>query len=182
MTPAWWGALLGLTFAAGVLLVAARVGAIRRPQLALRVLPYLRDLPAFARTPGVAPGAADGLLGVLLRPAADAVERVLGGAESVRRRLERAGLDLSVHDFRVRQVVWGLIGFAVTAAYAVLQSLTGGDLFISVLLCVLGFTLGVILRDYHLSSQARDRERRILLEFPAVAELLARRSPRAKVR
>ncbi len=173
MTPAWWGALLGLTLAAGVLLVAARVNAIRRPQLALRVLPYLRDLPAFARTPGVAPGAADGLLGVLLRPAADGVERVLGGADSVRRRLERAGLDLSVHDFRVRQVVWGLIGFAVTAAYAVLQSLTGGDLFISVLLCVLGFTLGVILRDYHLSSQARDRERRILLEFPAVAELLA---------
>jgi len=173
VTPAWWGALLGLTLAAGVLLVAARVGAIRRPQLALRVLPYLRDLPAFARTPGVAPGAADGLLGVLLRPAADAVERVLGGPASVRRRLERAGLDLSVHDFRVRQVVWGLIGFAVTAAYAVLQSLTGGDLFISVLLCVLGFTLGVILRDYHLSSQARDRERRILLEFPAVAELLA---------
>jgi len=173
VTPAWWGALLGLTVASGALLVGARVGAIRHTQLALRVLPYLRDLPAFARTPGVAPGAADGLVGALLRPAADAVERVLGGAESVRRRLERAALDLSVHDFRVRQVVWGLVGFAVTAAYAVLQSLTGGDLFISVLLCALGFTLGVILRDYHLSSQARDRERRILLEFPAVAELLA---------
>lgn len=174
MTPGMWGALLGLTFAAGILLVAARVSAIRRPQLALRVLPYLRDLPAYARTPGVAPGTADGLLGALVRPAADGVERVLGGAESVRRRLERAALDLTVHEFRVRQVMWGLIGFALTAAYAVLRSLSASsDLFISVLLSVLGFALGVILCDYHLSSQARDRERRILLEFPAVAELLA---------
>ncbi|HEX6148172.1 type II secretion system F family protein [Nocardioides sp.] len=174
MTQPWWGALLGLTFAGGLLLVTARVAAIRRPQLSLRVLPYLRDLPAFARAPGAAPATADGLVGALLRPAADAVERVLGGAESVRRRLERAALDMSVHDFRVRQVVWGLVGFAITAAYAVLQSLSGSaDLFISVLLCALGFVLGVILRDYHLTGQARDRERRILLEFPAVAELLA---------
>ena len=41
------------------------------------------------------------------------------------------------------------------------------------MLCLVGFALGVIGRDYHLSSQVRDRERRILLEFPAVAELLA---------
>ena len=44
MTYGWWGALLGLTAAAGLLLVAARVSAIRRPQLAIRVIPYLRDL------------------------------------------------------------------------------------------------------------------------------------------
>ena len=41
------------------------------------------------------------------------------------------------------------------------------------MLCLVGFSLGVIGRDYHLSGQVRDRERRILLEFPAVAELLA---------
>ncbi len=171
----WWGGVLGLVAAGGLLLVWARVAAIRRPQLSLRVLPYLRDLPAFARTPGVASGPlTTGLWGPVLVPVANTVERVLGGAESVRRRLERAAVDQTVHEFRLRQVVWGLIGFAVTAAYAVTRSLSGGaDPVSSGLLCVVGFALGVIGRDYHLSSQVRDRERRILLEFPAVAELLA---------
>ena len=45
MTPAAWGALLGATLAAGLLLVAARVAAVRRPRLETRVLPYVRDLP-----------------------------------------------------------------------------------------------------------------------------------------
>lgn len=175
MTLAWWGGLLGLTVGAGVLLVWSRVDAIRRPRLANRVLPYLRDLPEFARPPGSSPTpAVQGVFGPLLQAAADAVERVLGGAASVRRRLERAGLDQTVHEFRVNQVVWGLIGFAVTAAYGVLQSLTGGGSPISSgVLCLVGFSLGVIGRDYHLTGQVRDRERRILLEFPAVAELLA---------
>jgi tight adherence protein C len=171
----WWGALLGLTAAGGLLAVWGRVAAIRRPQLSLRVLPYLRDLPAFARPPGVSSAPlATGLLGPVLVPVANTVERVLGGAESVRRRLERAAIDQTVHEFRVRQVVWGLIGFAIAAGYAVLRSLSGGgDPVSSAILCLVGFALGVIGRDYHLSSQVRDRERRILLEFPAVAELLA---------
>ncbi len=173
ITLAWWGALLGLTAGGGVLIVWSRVAAIRRPQLALRVLPYLRDLPEFARTPG-APAATQGVFGPVLQLAADTVERVLGGAASVRRRLERAGIDQTVHEFRVNQVVWGLVGFAVAAAYGVLQSLSGdGSLVSSGVLCLVGFSLGVIGRDYHLSGQVRDRERRILLEFPAVAELLA---------
>jgi tight adherence protein C len=58
------------------------------------------------------------VFGPLLRGAADTVERVLGGATSVRRRLERADLDLTVHDLRVLQVIWGLVGFALAAAYS----------------------------------------------------------------
>lgn len=175
MTLGLWGAALGLAAGGGVLLVGSRIAAIRRPQLAIRVLPYLRDLPAFARTPGSSPApAVHGVFGPLLRVAADAVERTLGGAASVRRRLERAGTDSTVHEFRIVQVVWGLVGFAVTAGYGVLQSVSGsGTLVSSGMLCLVGFALGVIGRDHHLSSQVRDRERRILLEFPAVAELLA---------
>lgn len=173
MTLALWGAALGLAAGGGLLLVWARVAAIRRPQLAIRVLPYVRDLPEFARTPGASP-AVHGVFGPVLRVAADAVERILGGAASVRRRLARAGIDSTVHEFRVTQVVWGVVGFAVTAAYGVLQSMSGGGTFgSSGVLCLVGFALGVLGRDYHLSSQVRDRERRILLEFPAVAELLA---------
>ena len=168
MTLAAWGALLGMTAGCGALLAWSRVAAIRRPQLALRVLPYLRDLPQFASPVGTPVGRGP------LRLPADLVERLLGGATSVRRRLERAGLDRTVHDFRVEQVVWGLVGFGACAAYGVLQALSGGgDPVSATLLCLVGLALGVIGRDYHLSGQVRDRERRILLEFPAVAELLA---------
>ena len=180
MTATTWGAVLGATTAIGALLVAARVRVIGRPQLAVRVLPYVRDLPQVGRTPALrvvssSPStAAAGVFGPLLRSAADAVERVLGGATSVRRRLERAALDRTVHEFRVEQVLWGLVGFALAGAYAVLRALAGGGgATLALILCGTGFALGVVLRDQHLTAQVRSRERRVVTEFPAVAELLA---------
>jgi len=173
-----WGALLGATAAAGLLLVAVRVRAIRRPQLALRVLPYVRDLPQLdAVGPRVAPAptsATVGVFGPLLRSAADTVERVLGGATSVRRRLERAGIDKTVHEFRIEQVVWGLVAFAAVAALALLRMLTHpGPVVLWLLACAIAFVSGVLARDTHLTSQVRRRERQILAEFPTIAELLA---------
>ena len=92
----------------------------------------------------------------------------------MRRRIERADLDLTVHDFRVHQVLWGLTAFAVAAAYSLLKALTNpGSPVAAVLLCLAGFAVGVVARDQHLSSQATQRERRILAELPTVAELLA---------
>ena len=180
MTPTAWGGVLGAVLGGGLLLVASRVAALRRTQLSVRVLPYVRDLPQVGRTPALRPvsgsptSAAAGVFGPVLRSAADAVERVLGGAASVRRRLERADLDKSVHDFRVEQVLWGLGAFAVAAAYGVLRALhdpSGG--LVSLGLCVIAFVFGVLARDTHLSSQVKRRERQILAEFPTVAELLA---------
>ena len=180
MSLATWGAALGAVFAAGLLLVIARVRTIRRPQLALRVLPYVRDLPQVGRTPALKvassspTAAAAGVFGPLLRSAADGVERVLGGATSVRRRLERADIDKTVHEFRVEQVLWGLVGFAAAATYGVLRAVAGsGGALSSLILCALAFSIGVIARDNYLTSQVKTRERRILAEFPAIAELLA---------
>jgi tight adherence protein C len=180
VTPAMWGATLGAVLACGVLLVLARVRVIRRPQLAVRVLPYVRDLPQVGRTPELRvassspTSAAAGVFGPVLRSAADAVERVLGGAASVRRRLERANIDKGVHDFRVEQVLWGIVAFAVAAAYGVLRMLTDpGSAVSSLVLCAIAFVCGVLGRDSYLASQVRSRERRILAEFPTVAELLA---------
>ena len=180
MSPALSGAVLGATLGVGVLLVAARVRVIRRPQLALRVLPYVRDLPQVGRTPALRvvssspTSAAAGVFGPVLRAAADTVERVLGGAASVRRRLERADIDKTVHDFRVEQVLWGVVGFAVAAAFGVLRALTTpGSAVGSMLVCGIALVIGVLGRDTWLTSQVRARERRILAEFPTVAELLA---------
>ena len=179
MSPAAWGGLLGACAGLGVLLVLARVQAIRRPQLALRVLPYLRDLPQLGRVPSLrmpapAAGVVGGIFGPPLRSMAGGVERVLGGSSSIRRRLERAAIDKTVHDFRIEQVLWGLAGFAVAAAWGVLRALSDpGSAATSAVLCVVGFVAGVLWRDNRLSGQVRDRERRIMAEFPAVAELLA---------
>jgi tight adherence protein C len=180
VTPAVWGAVVGAGFAAGLLLVLSRVAVIRRPQLAIRVLPYVRDLPQVGRTPALRvvssspTTAAAGVFGPLLRSAADAVERVLGGAASVRRRLERADLDRTVHEFRVEQVLWGLAAFAIAAAYGLVRGLRdAGGAGLSMLLCLVAFVVGVLARDSRLTSQVTQRERRILSEFPTVAELLA---------
>lgn len=174
MTPAAWGAVLGAVLASGVLLVVAGLASARRPRLATRVLPYVRDLPRLTSRPAPTTSAARGVFGPLLGGAADAVEKVLGGAASVRRRLDRAGLAMTVPEFRVQQVVWGLVGFALAAAYSLLRALTqpGGAL-LALVLCTTAFAAGVLARDQHLSSQVKARERRILAEFPTVAELLA---------
>ena len=181
-----WGGLLGCTAALGLLLVTAWVRVVRRPALADRVLPYLRDVPRLGDLRGrgaevplgsrsAAPTTAVvGVFGPLLRAAADGVERALGGAASVRRRIERADLDLTVHEIRVQQVLWGLAGFALAAAYSLVKALSDpGSAVAASLLCLTGFVGGVLARDHHLSGQATQRERRILAEFPTVAELLA---------
>ena len=188
MTPEWWGGLLGAIAAAGLLLVVARVSAIRRPALHLRVLPFVRDLNPHSATSGrrkvEAPAiglatwgpfaTVTGVFGPSLRSAANATERVLGGSASVQRRLTRAGLDISVHEFRIEQVLWGLVGFVIATALALLEATQdpSGALG-SLILCLVAFAAGVLLRENYLTSQARSRERKILTEFPTLAELLA---------
>jgi len=175
-----WGAVIGAAVGGGLVMVLARARLIGRPQLASRVLPYVRDLPQVGRTPelrvvSASPAtAAAGLFGPPLRRAADTVERMLGGAASVRRRLERAAIDKTVHEFRIEQVMWGLVAFAVVAVWSLLRTLADPTNAVSsVFLCTVAFVLGVLGRDTWLSSQVTTRERQILQEFPAVAELLA---------
>ncbi|WP_436700010.1 type II secretion system F family protein [Nocardioides sp. BYT-33-1] len=176
MSPAVSGALLGLAAALGLALVATRVVAIRRPRLEDRVLPYVRDLAPARRTtaPAGARSTAAVVFGPVLRRAADAVERVVGGAGSVRRRLVRVGSPLTLHEFRVQQVQWGLVGFAIAAAYGVLRTWTQpADPLPLLVACIGAFVCGVLVRDNRLSAQVRRREAAMLAEFPAIAELLA---------
>lgn len=176
MTPAVWGGVLGLIASVGAWVVVTRVAAMRRPALQARVLPYLRDLdPQRARSVSPLPG---GPLVAAVAPAvrwaADVVDGVLGGAASVRRRLPRAGLDLTVHDFRVQQVLWGLAGLLAAAAWGLFRATTGStDPITPLLTCVGAFVGGVLLRENRLSSQVKAREAAMLAELPTVAELLA---------
>jgi tight adherence protein C len=177
MTPAAWGVVLGAFTGLGIWLVFDRILAGRHTSIAVRVAPYVRDLStsASARPPSVEPSSAFvAVFGPVLRRAAELVERVLGGSSSVARRLERARLRMTVHDFRMSQAVWGLVGFLIAAVPSALLALRSPDRAMPLLvMCGCAFALGVLLRENRLTAQVARRERRILEEFPTVAELLA---------
>jgi tight adherence protein C len=176
MTATWWGALLGAAGGLGLALLLGWAFSTVRPDLGVRVLPYLRDLPQMAR-PSPTPssvGPFRAVFGPLLGAAAETVERVLGGAGSVRRRLDRANLSMTVHEFRVEQVLWGLVFFGGAGALSVLIALRSPGRTVPLLvLCVVAFGFGVLLRENRLTAQVQDRERRAMAEFPTIAELLA---------
>jgi tight adherence protein C len=170
------GGLLGAALGLGFWMVATAALDARRTSLAVRVLPYVRDLPRPESIPVPASpsNAFAGVFGPGLAAAGHGVERVLGGAASVRRRIQRAGLEMDVAQFRVEQVLWGLVAFAVVAVPSALVAAFSPERSVPLLIfCVIAFAVGVLLRENRLTAQVTARERLILEEFPTVAELLA---------
>jgi tight adherence protein C len=180
MTPAVVGALLGLLGAAGITLAIGASPPMRRPRLDDRLAPYLRDSPRPSRLllesrSVTSFPTAERLLGPVLHDVARRVDRAIGGALSVRRRLDQVGRDMTVEEFRVEQVLWGLGGIFVGLFLAVLSAARGssshpiGYLILAAVLMV----AGVLLRDRWLTAEVARREARMMAEFPTVAELLA---------
>src|SRR5690606_9514290 len=86
----------------------------------------------------------------------------------------QAGLDMTVEEFRVEQLLWGGIAFAGGVVLSVpALTVSGANPIMLVILCFLTFVLGVSLRDRHLSTQVTKREARIITEFPTIADMLA---------
>ncbi len=181
MSPLVAGALLGGVAGLGALLVLLGVPVRRRPSLDDRVLPYLADLRPLAPDAswhrpvrGRGTAAALAVVGPWLRTLGELLGRAVGGGADVRRRLVRAGSPLSVDELRIEQVTWGLLAATATATLGMLAALRGtlapGPLVVAV---VAAFVAGVVVRDGRLSRELREREGRVLAEFPAVADLLA---------
>ncbi|WBQ03773.1 type II secretion system F family protein [Kribbella sp. CA-293567] len=179
MSPTVLGAFLGALLGGGLLLVLRRLPFLRKPSVDDRIGPYLRDIAGSDVFLGVVDSGSPfyaivRLFGPLLRSGATRLERILGGSISIRRRLARAGIDRTVEEFRIEQVLWGAAGFGaglLTALIALSLGL-GNPIGLLVLCCFLA-VLGVLSRDTYLSSQVSRRERRLLAELPTVAELLA---------
>jgi tight adherence protein C len=172
------GAALGFVLGIGLMLVWLGLPRRRRPGLAGRVVPYLRDTPRPSRLLGdearPVGGAVGAIAGPLVRDLGRGVERVMGGADSVRRRQLRAGLPPDVDRFRAEQVLWGAAGAVVGGSLGTtLMLLRDGGVVTVVMMTIVGLGLGVTGADYLLSRRATRREARMLTEFPTVAELLA---------
>ncbi|MFB6719377.1 type II secretion system F family protein [Kribbella sp. NPDC056345] len=179
MTPLLLGGVLGALFGAGLLIVVRRLPFLRRPTPDARIAPYLRDIDGSEVFLGVAASnspfyAILRLFGPSLRAGARRLERVLGGANSIRRRLARAGLDRTVEEFRIEQLLWGTAAFGAGLVASLVAVAFGiGSPVGMLVFCALLGVLGVLARDTYLTTQVRNRERRLLMELPTVAELLA---------
>jgi tight adherence protein C len=175
------GALLGLLFAAGVLLAVRAAPPMRPIRLADRLAPYLGDAPPPSKLLA-RPSATSAPFAVLRRLFGPAIgeavgflDRVVGGSVSVRRRLGGLGHTASLDDFRVEQVVWGALGMVGGGLFVVLIGvLRGGvDVVLAGGAAVVGLVGGVLARDWYLTRQVQQREAAMLSEFPVVADLLA---------
>jgi tight adherence protein C len=149
---------------------------VRRIRLVDRLAPYVREAPRgstlLARRP---PVAAAPSVDRLLRALAGRLDRLVGGAASVQRRLEQAASPLSLEQFRAEQVIWSGVGMLAGVALCVLLTARGNPVtpVAWLLLAVLGVAVGGVLRDRMLTRDVRRRQAVMLAEFPAVAELLA---------
>lgn len=171
-----FGALAGL----GLLLTFVRVPAFRKPRLNDRLAPYVRDAPGvggayqlsdhtFTPFPTL-----ERILRPYFRDGAGLLERILGGGAVVRRRLQQAGSDLTLEEFRIEQLIWGALGFAFALVISLLAFVARGASPVALLvLCVAAFVVGVLLRDRRLVSQVKHRETLMIAEFPTVADMLA---------
>lgn len=175
------GALVGLVAGLGATLVWSRLPRLRRPTLDDRLGPYVCDAVPVSRLLAAAAsarsplGSVERLLAPVMSDAIRWVERISGGAGTVRRRLDQLGDERRVEQFRAEQVVWGVVG-AVTGVLLWLTGTatgSGGSVLQVVGLLVIGALVGVFGRDQLLTTQVRRREQRMLTEFPMVAELLA---------
>jgi tight adherence protein C len=180
VSPGLVGMLLGLTASLGLILAVTYAPPFRSVPMVDRLAPYVHDTPAPSRLLGTAtqPGlltAVRRVFGPAVGDGARLVDRMLGGRAAVRRRLEALGVDATVEDFRVEQVVWGALGLLGAALLAAAGSVAAGGVNVlsAGLVCLAGLLGGVLGRDWWLTQQVQQREQLLLAEFPVVAELLA---------
>ena len=123
------GALLGLGVGVGAWLVVSRIPWNRAPSLEDRLAPYLRGVrPAGGGSSSVlsgSPGAADGF-GSIISTMAHRLERIMGGANSIRARLDQLGNRGSVEQFRAGVALQRSLGVPsslVSASEAVIAAI-----------------------------------------------------------
>jgi tight adherence protein C len=172
----WVAVVLGVTLGLGMALVASWIGA-RTPTLEARVAPFVRSSLADEerrRSVTVTPfPTAERLLAPAVRDAARLFER-WGMHADLERRLRRAGGATTPEQFRAQQVAWCAAGLAAGCVLAVILAATRGTGVIAgTLLVVVAAASGAVGRDLALTSAVRRRSRRLMLELPTVAELLA---------
>ncbi len=168
------GAVFGLALATGIWLIASAWRRNRRPSVAQRVVPYVRDVQPYAVLPGRHGGVVRAVFGPTIRRATASVGERAGSTSSVEARLDRLGVSTTVEEFRLRQAVWGLGGLAVMIGISsLLWTTRQTPTPVLLALCGFGFVAGVMACDQRLGTAVARRETAMEQELPVVADLLA---------
>lgn len=164
--------VLGGGFGLGVVLLLSLAPRWGAHSLSHRIAPYIRDV---ADVPGFGPAVAamPSTAGAGLRALADRAGHLLGGTESLERRLNQAGCTVDAATFRARQLGWGIGGLGAGAVAAVMLALLGRSSGALVLLAPIAALTFALLFDAHLTRAARARIAQIEEELPTVLEFLA---------
>jgi tight adherence protein C len=169
----------GLLLGAGLWLIFVRLPFMRATPFAERIEPQLKsqnlESRLLASTTDISPfGTLERILRPVFRDGRNYLGRFNLGAAALDKRLAKAGSGKSALDFRAEQLLWAAAGFVLAIGVAIMAATAGRFspmlALVSILVCALG---GFLLRDYMLGVQIKRRERRLLAEFPSLAELMA---------
>ena len=175
-----WSVALGIGVGCGLWVAFVRLPVMRQLSFVARLAPQLRPGVA-ARRPGAgAPTSLSpfGPLGRIFEPVLNdviaSINRLNPLGDALERRLKKAGLSLSVADFRASQLLWAGVALILAGLFIVASAIGGNFNGFLALVLLFGSTLcGFVLRDWYLGEQVQKRGRRILGQFPAVADLMA---------
>lgn len=173
--------LLGLSLACGSWLITLSTLVHRTEDFSERIAPQLRGAElkknAFTEYRSLPEGLYGGFT-AMLAPVIDRLYRAVGRSSldtaSLEKRIEQLGGNLTLTEYRVQQVLWSLTALALGLIGTVAGAMSGKVGIISGLILVLLATAsGFLGRDYWLTQQINKREKAMLAEFPALAELMA---------
>ncbi|MEM9521528.1 MAG: type II secretion system F family protein [Actinomycetota bacterium] len=160
---------LGLVTFVGISLLLSELRWFRRPTLTDRLAPYAPG-PARATRFGLLSVASfREVVGPLSQTVGARLAKTFGVSEELGTRLRRIHSPLDVTTFRVRQLAWALVAFALGAMFSVAL---GAPAPVAIL-AVLGLPiLTFLLLEQQVAAASAAWQRRIFLELPVVAEQL----------
>lgn len=175
-----WAILCGAGLGLGLWIIMANLPGWRKMAFAERIAPHVRVGVRSSRMLEDSWHSESGhsALGQLAAPLLQQIKKIASvhspTADTVRRRLHAAGLEISVVDYRSQEIVYALVGLVGGSALVVFGAIQYQLSLVSAALLVVGCgILGYALRGWWLGEQVSRRARKVLTQFPTVAEVLA---------
>lgn len=170
----------GILLGAGLWLLVVRLPFMRPISFTERIEPQLKsqNLESKLLSAGndnLTPfGPLERIVRPVLKDGLSFLSRFNLGSTALGRRLAQAGIRKSAVDFRAEQLLWAVMGFIAATGLVVIAAASGRFNPFLAVVATLGSALGGFLfRAYWLGAQIRRREKRMMAEFPSLAELMA---------
>ena len=173
--------IFGLFFAFGVMLIASSLRKRRGPNFGERIAPQMRSVSIRESLHRENQASGTSVLDALYSFLEPMMQSFLGRVrstesrnEALAARLRRAGSDQTVSAFRAEQILWAVSSVALLGVLSVIGLLENQlSLWSGLMLIILGGVTGFLARDWWLGQIIVRREKQLIAEFPALAEMMA---------